>query len=60
MRTKTPPTNIYFIAKSHTLGAQAGGGGQTKYINLCVSECTQQVGELLIIVVVYTLSFLTG
>ena len=36
MRTKSPP-NIYFIAKSHALDAQAGGGRQNKFIKLCVS-----------------------
>ena len=35
MRTKTPPTNIYFNVKGHSLGAQ-GEGGHEKYINMCV------------------------
>ena len=38
MRTKTPPTNIYFSIKRHALGAK-GGGGQKIYtgINFVVS-----------------------
>ena len=35
MRTKTPPTNIYFNVKGHSLGAQ-GEGAHEKYINMCV------------------------
>ena len=42
MRTKTPPTNVYFIAKSHV---RRGGGAEKTYQFVCIIKCKQKGGE---------------